>query len=191
VLHYVENDRICRDGDILLMDVAAEYTGWNSDLTRTVPVNGRFSKRQRQVYDAVLRVFRGANELLRPGVTPVDYQKEVVGLMERELVEFGLFSRKEAKAQGPDKALVKKYFMHGASHHIGLDVHDVSPPHEPFAEGMVLTIEPGIYIREENHGIRIENDVIIGKERNLDLMAKIPIEADEIEALMNAPTCSR
>jgi Xaa-Pro aminopeptidase len=191
VLHYVENDRICRDGDILLMDVAAEYTGWNSDLTRTVPVNGRFSKRQRQVYDAVLRVFRGANELLRPGVTPVDYQKEVVGLMERELVELGLFSLKEAKAQGPDKALVKKYFMHGASHQLGLDVHDVSPPHEPFSEGMVLTIEPGIYIREENLGIRIENDVLIGKERNLDLMATIPIEAGEIEELMNAPTCSR
>jgi Xaa-Pro aminopeptidase len=191
VLHYVVNDQICRDGDILLMDVAAEYTGWNSDLTRTVPVNGRFSKRQRQVYDAVLRVFRGANELLRPGITPVNYQKEVIGLMERELVELGLFSAKEAKAQGPDKALVKKYFMHGTSHHLGLDVHDVSPPHEPFAEGMVLTIEPGIYIREENLGVRIENDVLIGKERNLDLMATIPIEPEEIEELMNAPICSR
>jgi len=185
VLHYVENDKVCRDGDILLMDVAAEYAGWNSDLTRAVPVNGRFTKRQREVYDAVLRVFRGANELLRPGVTPVDYQKEVVGLMERELVELGLFSAREAKAQGPDKPLVKKYFMHGISHHLGLDVHDVSPPHEPIAEGMVLTIEPGIYIREENLGIRLENDVLVGKNRNLDLMANIPIDPDEIESLMN------
>lgn len=190
VLHYLENDKPCLDGDVLLLDVAAEYAGWNSDLTRTVPVNGRFSKRQRQVYDAVLCVFRGANALLRPGITPTDYHKEVLELMERELVGLGLFSAREAKAQGPDKPLVKKYFMHGTSHHLGLDVHDVSPPHEPIAEGMVLTIEPGIYIREENLGIRIENDVLIGKERNTDLMATIPIEAEEIEELMNAPTCS-
>ncbi len=190
VLHYVENNKPCLDGEILLLDVAAEYAGWNSDLTRAVPVNGRFSKRQRQVYDAVLRVFRGANELLRPGITPTDYHKQVLVLMERELVGLGLFSAREAKDQGPDKPLVKKYFMHGTSHHLGLDVHDVSPPHEPIAEGMVLTIEPGIYIREENLGIRIENDMLIGKERNIDLMATIPIEAEEIEELMNA-TCSR
>ncbi len=186
VLHYVENDKICRDGDVVLLDVAAEYAGWNSDLTRTLPVNGRFSQRQREVYEAVLRVFRGANELLRPGTTPIDYQKEVVALMEGELVGLGLFSAREAREQGPDKALVKKYFMHGTSHHLGLDVHDVSPPHQAFAEGMVMTIEPGIYIREENLGIRIENDVLIGSERNIDLMATIPIEAGEIEDLMNA-----
>ena len=168
------------------MDVAAEYAGWNSDLTRTVPVNGRFTQRQRQVYDAVLRVLRGANKLLRPGITPMDYHKEVLGMMEGELVGLGLFSAKEAKAQGPDKPLVKKYFMHGTSHHLGLDVHDVSPPHEAIAEGMVLTIEPGIYIREENLGIRLENDVLIGNERNIDLMANIPLEAEEIEELMNA-----
>jgi len=191
VLHYVENDKPCRDGDVLLLDVAAEYAGWNSDLTRTLPVNGRYSQRQRQVYDAVLRIFRGANELLRPGIKLMDFQKAVVELTESELVGLGLFSAKEAKAQGPDKPLVKKYFMHGVSHHLGLDVHDVSPPHEPIAEGMVLTIEPGIYIREENLGIRIENDVLIGKDANIDLMATIPIEAEEIEELMNAPTCSR
>ena len=185
VLHYVENDKICQDGDMVLLDVAAEYAGWNSDLTRTVPVNGRFTKRQRDVYDAVLRVFNGANDLLRPGNSPMEYQKQVVELMERELVNLGLFTAKEAKEQGPDKALVKKYFMHGTSHHLGLDVHDVSPPHELFAEGMVFTIEPGIYIREENLGVRLENDVLIGKDSNFDLMGKIPIEAEEIESIMS------
>ncbi len=185
VLHYVENDKVCQDGDIVLMDVAAEYAGWASDLTRAVPVNGKFTPRQRQVYDAVLRVFRSANDILRPGNTPMEYQKQVIELMERELVGLGLFTAREAREQGPDKALVKKYFMHGTSHHLGLDVHDVCPPHEPFAEGMVFTIEPGIYIREEGLGIRLENDVVIGKHRNLDLMGKIPIEADEIESLMH------
>ena len=184
VLHYVENDKICRDGEMVLMDVAAEYAGWASDLTRTVPANGKFTKRQRDVYDAVLRVFRGANEILRPGNTPMEYQKQVIELMECELVGLGLFSAKEAREQGPDKALVKKYFMHGTSHHLGLDVHDVCPPHEPFAEGMVFTIEPGIYIREEALGVRLENDIVIGKNTNFDLMGKIPIEAEEIEMLM-------
>lgn len=185
VLHYVENNQICRDGEMVLMDVAAEYAGWASDLTRTVPVNGRFTRRQRDVYDAVLRVFHGANQLLRPGNTPMEYQSQVIELMEHELVGLGLFSAREARAQGPDKALVKKYFMHGTSHHLGLDVHDVCPPHEPFAEGMVFTIEPGIYIREEALGVRLENDMLIGKKENFDLMGKIPIEADHIEELMN------
>jgi Xaa-Pro aminopeptidase len=184
VLHYVENDKVCRDGDMVLMDVAAEYAGWASDLTRTVPVNGKFTKRQRDVYNAVLSVFNGANEILRPGNTPMEYQKQVIELMERELVHLGLFSAKEAREQGPDKALVKKYFMHGTSHHLGLDVHDVSPPHAPFAEGMVFTIEPGIYIREEAMGVRLENDFVIGKDKNFDLMGNIPIAPDEIESLM-------
>ncbi len=185
VLHYVENDQVCQDGEMVLLDVAAEFGGWASDLTRTVPVNGRFSKRQRDVYNSVLRVLRGANDILRPGNTPLEYQKQVIELMERELVQLGLFTAAEAHKQGPEKALVKKYFMHGTSHHLGLDVHDVCPPNEPFAEGMVFTIEPGIYIREEGLGVRLENDVVIGKKKNLDLMAKIPIEADEIEELMN------
>ena len=185
VLHYVENDKICKDGEMVLLDVAAEYAGWNSDLTRTVPVNGKFTKRQREVYDAVLRVFRNCNEILRPAINPLEYQKQVVELMECELVGLGLFSAKDAKAQGPDKPLVKKYFMHGTSHHLGLDVHDVCTPHAPIAEGMVFTIEPGIYIREESLGVRIENDVVIGRDANFDLMANIPIEAEEIEALMN------
>jgi Xaa-Pro aminopeptidase len=185
VLHYLDNNRVCREGEVVLMDVAAEYGGWNSDMTRSVPVSGRFTARQRQVYDSVLRVLRGANEILRPGNTPLEYQKQVVELMEGELVGLGLIDAKAAKEQGPDKPLVKKYFMHGTSHHLGLDVHDVCPPHEPFAEGMVFTIEPGIYIREEELGIRLENDVLLGKDGNLDLMASIPIEAEEIEELMN------
>lgn len=186
VLHYLENNCLCRDGEVVLLDVAAEYGGWNSDLTRSVPVNGRFSPRQRAVYDSVLRVFRGANEMLRPGNTPMEYQKQVIEIMEEELIGLGLIDAKAAKEQGPDKPLVKKYFMHGTSHHLGLDVHDVSPPHQAFAEGMVFTIEPGIYIREEGLGIRLENDVLIGKDGNFDLMGDIPIEADEIESLMAA-----
>lgn len=186
VLHYVENSKPCQDGDMLLLDVAAEYAGWASDLTRTIPVNGKFTPRQRQVYDAVLRVLRGANEILRPGNTPAEYQKQVIDLMEVELIGLGLIDAEAAKLQGPDKPLVKKYFMHGTSHHMGLDVHDVAPPNEPFAEGMVFTIEPGIYIREEGMGIRLENDVVIGKDSNFDLMGHIPIEADDIEALMSA-----
>ena len=183
-LHYIDNDKVCQDGDMILMDAAAEYAGWAADLTRTVPVNGKFTKRQRDVYDSVLRVFQGANAILRPGNSPMEYQKQVVEMMERELVNLGLFSAKDAAAQGPDKALVKKYFMHGTSHHLGLDVHDVSPPHQSFAEGMVFTIEPGIYIREEGLGVRLENDVVIGKDGNFDLMAEIPIEAEEIEEIM-------
>jgi Xaa-Pro aminopeptidase len=186
VLHYIENDKICQDGELVLLDVAAEYGGWASDLTRTVPVNGRYTKRQREVYDAVLRVFRGADQILRPGVTPKDYQDQVVEMMERELVGLRLFTAKQAKEQGPDKPLLKKYYPHSTSHHMGLDVHDVSPPHEPFAEGMVLTIEPGIYIREEGFGVRLENDFLIGRNSNIDLMAHIPIEAEEIESLMQA-----
>ena len=185
VLHYITNEAVCQDGEMLLLDVAAEYAGWASDLTRTIPVNGRFTKRQRDVYNSVLRVLRGANEILRPGNTPMQYQKQVIELMEEELIHLKLIDAKEAKNQGPDKALVKKYFMHGTSHHLGLDVHDVAPPHQPFQEGMVFTIEPGIYIREEGLGVRLENDVVIGKDSNFDLMGKIPIEADEIEELMN------
>ena len=185
VLHYVENDQRCHDGELILMDVAAEYGGWNADMTRTVPVNGRFTKRQRDVYEAVLSVMRSANSLIYPGNRPVQYQAAVIELMERELVNLGLFTAKEAKAQGPDKPLVKKYFMHGASHHLGLDVHDVAPPNQPFEEGMVLTIEPGIYIREEGLGIRLENNVVIGENGNFDLMENIPLEADEIESLMH------
>ncbi|MEO1857449.1 MAG: aminopeptidase P N-terminal domain-containing protein [Rubritalea sp.] len=184
VLHYIENSMRLQDGDMVLMDVGAEYGNWNADMTRTVPVNGKFTDRQRAVYDAVLKVMRQANEILRPGLRPSEYQAQVLEFMQDALVGLGLIDEEDAKSQDASKPLVKKYFMHGTSHHIGLDVHDVSPFNEPFAVGQVLTIEPGIYIREENLGCRIENDVQIRENENFDLMANIPIEADEIEALM-------
>lgn len=184
VLHYIENEHVCQDGDMLLMDVGAEYGNWNSDMTRTIPVNGKFTPRQRDVYNSVLKVMRRANGILRPGILPSDYQKQVMAFVEEELIHLGLIDATEAAEQGPDKPLVRKYFMHGTSHHLGLDVHDVCPVNEPVAEGMVFTIEPGIYIPDENLGVRLENDVVIGQEENIDLMANIPIEADEIEALM-------
>lgn len=186
ILHYLENKNICADGDMLLMDVAAEYGNWNADMTRTIPVNGEFTERQRAVYNSVLTVLRKANNILSPGIYLPEYQQQVLEFMEIELIKLGLIGAEEAKAQGDTKPLVKKYFMHGTSHHLGLDVHDVSTAYEPVTEGMVFTIEPGIYIPEEDLGIRLENDVLIQKSGNIDLMANIPIEADDIEALMNA-----
>ncbi len=183
-LHYMENNQICEDGAMLLMDVGAEYGNWNADMTRTIPVNGKFSDRQRAVYNSVLTVMRKCNEIMRPGILPADYQKKSVEFMEQELIILGLVNADDARNQSDDKPLVKKYFMHGTSHHLGLDVHDVSPSEEPFAAGMVLTIEPGIYIREENMGVRLENNILIGETENIDLMGNIPIEAAEIEALM-------
>lgn len=183
-LHYMENNQICEDGAMLLMDVGAEYGNWNADMTRTIPVNGKFSDRQRAVYNSVLTVMRKCNEIMRPGILPADYQKKSVEFMEQELIILGLINADDARNQSDDKPLVKKYFMHGTSHHLGLDVHDVSPSEEPFAAGMVLTIEPGIYIREENMGVRLENNILIGETENIDLMSNIPIEAEEIEALM-------
>jgi len=184
VLHYIENNCGLKDGDLLLLDVGAEYAGWNADMTRTIPVSGKFSGRQRQVYEAVLRILRFAERILRPGILIADYQKQVIAEMEKELVALGLFTAEEAAAQDDTKPLVKKHFMHGTSHHLGLDVHDVSPPNEPVAVGMVFTIEPGIYIRDENLGIRLENDYLIGETANTNLMAAIPIEPGDIEALM-------
>jgi Xaa-Pro aminopeptidase len=187
VLHYVENSKRCLDGEMVLLDVAAEYMNWNSDLTRTLPVNGRFTKRQRQVYDAVLRVVRAADKILRPGNCILEYQQQVLDIMTGELVGLGLLTAAEARSQGPDKLLTKKYFMHGTSHHMGLDVHDVwGGPAEKFEVGMVFTIEPGIYIPEEGMGVRLEDDVVIGKDSNFNMMGTIPIEAEEIEELMNA-----
>lgn len=187
VLHYVENACVCEDGQMVLMDVGAEWANWNADMTRTVPVNGRFSKRQREVYDACLNVFRASCDILRPGITPKEWADQTINLMEVELIRIGLIDAKEAKEQDPvTRPLLKKYYMHGIGHHLGLDVHDVCPPNEPVREGMVFTVEPGIYIREEAMGVRIENDIVIGKDKNIDLFKNIPVEAEEIEELMNS-----
>lgn len=184
VLHYIENDQPCRDGDLLLLDVAASYANYNSDLTRTLPVNGRFTRRQKQVYNAVLRVLRGCIAGLRPGKKWQQWQQEAEQMIEKECVDLGLLSTRDLKRQDPAKPAYKKYFMHGVGHPIGLDVHDVGITTEPFEENWVMTVEPAIYIREEGMAVRLENDVVIGQDGNVDLMADIPLEADAIEALM-------
>ncbi|MCX6902070.1 MAG: Xaa-Pro aminopeptidase [Verrucomicrobia bacterium] len=186
VLHYLENSAPCKKGQLLLLDVAASYANYNSDLTRTIPVNGRFSRRQKQLYQAVLRVFRQSVKNLAPGKVWKDWQKEAEQLVEKELVDMGLLTTREIKAQDPDNPAFKKYFMHGVGHPIGLDVHDVGLTTKPMQAGWVMTVEPAIYLKDEGMAVRLENTVIIGKNgQNTDLMAHIPIEADEIEDLMS------
>lgn len=185
VLHYIENDQVCKDGDVLLLDVGAEYANYNADLTRTIPVNGRFSPRQRDVYNAVLHIQREAIKLLKAGEKYYDYHREVQKITERELIKLKLFSKEDVKKQDPAKPLYQKYFMHGTSHQLGLDVHDVGNMYHQMQEGQVWTVEPGIYIKEEGIGIRIENNVVIQQNGVLDLMKDTPIEADEIESIMN------
>ncbi|MDF2157558.1 aminopeptidase P family protein [Algoriphagus sp. CAU 1675] len=186
VLHYIENNRACKDGNLLLMDLAAEYGNYNADMTRTIPVSGRFTARQRAVYDAVLRVQKEAMNMLRPGVTIQEYHKEVGLIMQSELLGLGLLDQTAIKNQNPDWPAYKKYFMHGTSHHLGLDVHDVGTMYGPITPGMVFTVEPGIYIPEEGMGIRLENNIVVQENGYFDLMRNIPIEADEIEELMNS-----
>ncbi len=186
VLHYVENNKSCKDGDVILLDVAAEYGNYASDLTRCIPVNGKFTTRQKQVYNAVLRVMKSAISMLTVGNNIPDYHKAVGSLMEKELVDLGLITMDDIKNQNPEWPAYKKYFMHGTSHFLGLDVHDVGDFNRKLEEGMIFTCEPGIYIREENLGIRIENDILVTKNGPVDLMKNIPIEADEIESLMNS-----
>ena len=185
VLHYIENEKECHSGDLILLDVGASYANYNADMTRTIPVNGKFTPRQRQVYSAVLDVLNFASDLMRPGIYWVDYQKEVERFMEGKLIDIGLFSRKDVENQDIKSPLFKKYFMHGVAHHLGLDVHDVWDKYEPFAPGMVLTCEPGIYIREEGLGIRLENNLLITENGSINLMKDIPLEIEEIEELMN------
>ncbi|MFZ4763648.1 MAG: aminopeptidase P N-terminal domain-containing protein [Roseimicrobium sp.] len=187
VLHYITNHSECHDGELLLMDFGARSLGYHADLTRTVPVNGKFTKRQREIYDAVLRVQRAARKMLKPGVLLKPYQDDVGLLMQEELLRLKLITKKEIKESlesNPDKPAYKKYFPHGTSHHLGLDVHDVGDTWRKLEPGMVLTIEPGLYIREENIGVRLENDVLITKKGTEDLMDDIPIEPDAIEHLM-------
>jgi Xaa-Pro aminopeptidase len=186
VLHYIENSRPCKSGDVILLDVAAEYANYNADMTRSIPVSGRFTKRQKDVYNAVLRAMRFGNSIMNPGILWEDYQKECEKFIESELIGLGLLDKTDVKNQNPDQPLLKKYFMHGMSHHLGIDVHDVWNKYRPFEAGNVFTIEPGIYIKEEGLGIRLENNVLITENGNIDLMANIPIEAEEIEDLMNS-----
>ena len=184
-LHYLDNSATCRSGQLLLLDVAAAYANYNSDLTRTIPVSGRFTRRQKRVYNAVLRVFRQCAQGLAPGKLWKDWQKEAEQLIEKELVDLGLLTLRQIKRQDPDHPAFKQYFMHGVGHPIGLDVHDVGFTTEPMKAGWVMTVEPAIYIREEGFAVRLENTVLVGEQENVDLMAHIPIEAAEIEELMN------
>jgi Xaa-Pro aminopeptidase len=187
VLHYIENNQQCKDGDVILLDVGAEYANYSSDLTRCVPVNGRFSARQKDVYNAVLHVKNEAQKLLVPGTIMAEYHKQVGVLMEEQLVNLGLISLDDIKNQSPDWPAYKKYFMHGTSHFLGLDTHDVGLWHEPIQAGMVFTCEPGIYIPEEGLGIRLEDDLVVQEiGAPFNLMGNIPIEAEAIEDLMNA-----
>jgi Xaa-Pro aminopeptidase len=184
VLHYLANDQVCRKGELLLLDVGAAYANYNSDLTRTIPVSGRFTRRQRQVYNAVLRVLRAVSEAATPGKLPKQWQKEAEAFVEKELVDLGLLRMAEIRKQDPDKPALKKYFMHGVGHPLGLDVHDVADTTQPIQEGWVLTVEPAIYIPAEGFAIRLENDILVQASGNVDLMADIPIEAGEVEKLM-------
>ena len=184
-LHYVKNNKQCHDGDLVLIDFGAEYANYAADLTRTVPVNGKFNKRQKDVYNAVLKVQKAAIKLLRPGKTIDDFSREVGKVMEAELIRLKLLKGAEVKKQSADQPLYKKYFPHGTSHHLGLDVHDYGNRYRKFEAGMVFTCEPGIYINDEGIGIRIENDILITKNGPVDLTEGIPREAEEIEDLMN------
>jgi len=186
ILHYVENSQQCHAGDLLLLDVAAEYANYNSDLTRTIPVSGQYSKRQKEVYNSVLRIHKAAIKMLRPSVVYFDFQKEIEKLMEAELLKLRLIDKTDIKNQSPESPAFKKYFYHGTSHMLGLDVHDVGNMHDKVQVGSVWTVEPGIYIKDEKFGVRIENNIVIGKKGNIDLMSNIPIEAEEIEDIMNA-----
>lgn len=183
VLHYIKNDQVCDNGDILLLDFGAEYGHYAADLSRTIPVNGKFTSRQRDVYQAVLRVLKQTIELMVPGMTLDELNKEVGLMISHELVALDLIDRKDLKEKG-EYAAYRQYFMHGVAHHLGLDVHDLSDRNSPFQAGMILTCEPGIYIAEESLGIRLENNILITDNGPVDLMAEIPIEVDHIESLM-------
>lgn len=187
VLHYLENNRQVRDGDMILLDLAAEYANYSSDMTRTIPANGRFTARQKQVYKAVLHVKEEATKLLVPGTLWAEYHKEVGKIMTSQLLDLGLLDKADVQNENPDWPAYKKYFMHGTSHHIGLDTHDYGELKTPMKANMVFTVEPGIYIPAEGMGIRLEDDVVIRQQGEpMNLMGNIPVEVDHIEELMNA-----
>ena len=186
VLHYIENNKECLSGDVILLDVGAEYANYASDLTRCIPVDGRFTDRQKEVYNAVLHVKKEAEKLLVPGTMMTDYHKQVGHLMEEQLVNLKLITLSDIKNQNPDWPAYKKYFMHGTSHFIGLDTHDVGLWHKPIQAGMVFTCEPGIYLPDEGLGIRLEDDLVVQESSApLNLMSDIPLEVEEIEEAMN------
>ena len=187
VLHYIKNNKQCKDGDLILMDVGAEYGNYSSDMTRTIPVSGHFSKRQKEVYNSVLRVKNEATKLLKIGNNWKTFHIQVGEIMTQELFKIGLIDKNDIKNETKKNPAYKKYFMHGTSHHLGLDTHDYGLLEDPFQENMVFTVEPGIYIPAEGFGIRLEDDVVIkSKGEPLNLMSDIPIEADEIEDIMNS-----
>lgn len=186
ILHYNDNNQLCKNGDVILFDFGAEYANYNADLSRSVPVNGRFNKRQKDVYNAVLRIMRAARKMLVSGAIWNEYHAEVGKIVENELVALKLLDKHDIAKQDPKAPLYKKYFMHGTSHHLGLDVHDFASRYKPFESGNILTCEPGIYIPEEGLGIRLENNILIVDNTNIDLMEDIPIEAEEIEEIMNS-----
>lgn len=190
-LHYVSNNGECKDGELILMDFGAEYGNYCADLTRTVPVNGKFSKRQKEVYNACLHLHRYADKILRPGVTVNEYEKELGKEAGKIFVKIGLLRREDIKNEDPANPAYRKYLYHGISHHLGIDVHDIGSKRKPVEAGMVFTIEPGIYIEEEKMGIRIENNFWVQKNGNIDLMKNIPVEAEEIERLMKRMVHSR
>lgn len=185
ILHYNDNNQVCKAGDVILFDFGAEYANYNADMSRSIPVSGRFSPRQKEVYNAVLRVMRAATKLLVSGTIWNEYHDEVGRIMEAELIGLGLLDKQAVAKQNPAAPLYKKYFMHGTSHHLGIDVHDFASRYKPFEAGNILTCEPGIYIPEEGLGIRIENNILITKNGNIDLMADIPVEVEELEDIMN------
>jgi len=183
ILHYNENDKPCNDGDLILLDFGSEYGNYAADLSRTIPANGKFTPRQRQVYDAVLRVMRKATKLLVPDTTIDRWHAEVCRIMEKELIGLGLFTEEDVRNQDAASPMFFNYYMHGTGHFLGLDVHDVGSKQQPLQRGMVITCEPGIYIKAEGIGVRLENDVMVADEP-VDLMAGIPLDPNEIEALM-------
>lgn len=186
ILHYNDNNQVCLDGDLILFDFGAEYANYNADLSRSVPVNGRFSKRQRDVYNSVHRIMKEAKKMLIPGTVWNEYHEEVGKVVEFELIELGLLDKHDVEKQDPRMPLYKKYFMHGTSHHLGIDVHDLASRYKAFEAGNILTCEPGIYIPKEGFGIRLENDILLTENGNTDLMSDIPLDAEEIEEIMNS-----
>jgi Xaa-Pro aminopeptidase len=183
-LHYVSNNQECRDGELILMDFGASYGGYNADLSRTIPVNGKFTRRQKTVYNACLHLHDYAKSLLKPGISIVDYTEKMGEEATQQFLKIGLLKKTEVKNEDPENRAYRKYLYHGISHHLGIDVHDMGTKTEPIKAGMLFTVEPGIYIEQEGMGVRIENNVWITKRGNIDLFKGIPITVEEIEAVM-------